>query len=146
MLTTYLRLRRDLLVSRQETAGGLVFVLKDPQLGRFVRLREHEYFIARQFDGETSPQEVRQRGEAHLGARLGESTLERFTSKLNSLGLLEDLAAARPAVLLNRRPARVRGNILALRFRAIDPDALLAALVPRLNFVFTTAFACFSMG
>ena len=143
MLTTYTRLRRDLLVSRQETTGGVVFVLKDPQLGRFVRLRQHEYFIAQQFDGETSPEEVRQRGEAHLGARLGESTLERFTSKLSSLGLLED--PARTTALLSRRQARVRGNILALRFKAIDPDSILAALVPRLSFIFTTTFACFSI-
>src|SRR5437899_10579778 len=103
MLTTYPRLRGDLLVSRQETAAGVVFVFKDPQLGRFVRLRQHEYFIAQQFDGETSPEEVKQRGEAHLGARLGESTLQRFISKLGSLGLLEGPGHSQTTTLLNRR-------------------------------------------
>ena len=37
MPASYARLRADLVVSRQETAGGVVFVLKDPEVGRFLR-------------------------------------------------------------------------------------------------------------
>ena len=33
------KLRRDLLVSRQETSEGTFFVIKDPATGRFFRLR-----------------------------------------------------------------------------------------------------------
>ncbi len=47
-------LRRDLVVSRQEHPGGVVYVVKDPVVGRFLRFKELEYFIAQQFDGATS--------------------------------------------------------------------------------------------
>src|SRR5262249_15744701 len=111
MPTTFPRLRRDLIISRQETGRGAIFILKDPLIGRFVRFREPEYFIAQQLDGLTSPEEVRRRGQEQFGAPLAESALERFTAKLQTLGLLESDAATAH----NSRPEgsarRVRGNI-----------------------------------
>src|SRR6058998_2079579 len=89
MPTTHPKLRRDLVISRQETPGGLVFVVKDPLVGRFVRLKEPEYFIAQQLDGATPLEEVRRRGEEHFGAALSETTLQQFTQKLLTLGLLD---------------------------------------------------------
>ena len=53
MLPGYVQLRSDLVVSRQDTTAGAVFVVKDPATGRFFRLREAEHFIARQLDGST---------------------------------------------------------------------------------------------
>src|SRR5712671_6411369 len=88
LATAQLVLRPDLIVSRQELPGGPVFVIKDPAVGRFVRLKETEYFIAQQFDGLTAIEEVRQRSEVHLGATLSIATLEQFASKLQNLGLL----------------------------------------------------------
>src|SRR6266436_4041645 len=98
MPTIYPRLRRDLIISRQETSGGVVFILKDPQIGRFVRFREPEYFIAQQLDGSTSPEEIRRRGQEQFGAPLSESVLEGFAAKLGTLGLLETGTAAEPDV------------------------------------------------
>src|SRR5215472_891604 len=82
MQTALPKLREDLVFSRQETAAGVVFVVKDPVVGRFLRLKEPEYFIARQFDGVTSLEEVRRRGEERLGGSLSQSTLEQFTRRL----------------------------------------------------------------
>src|SRR5439155_23210326 len=89
MLTTYLRLRPDLIVSRQELPGGAVYVVKNPTIGRFVRFKEPEFFIAQQFDGATSLDEIRRRGEEQFGATLSQSTLEQFASKLHNLGFLD---------------------------------------------------------
>src|SRR5580765_1303863 len=82
------RLRDDLVISRQELPGGFIYVIKDPVVGRFVRFKEAEYFIARQFDGSTSLEEIRRRGEEQFGASLPQETLERFAGKLQNLGLL----------------------------------------------------------
>src|ERR1051326_8710415 len=90
--TTYPKLRSDLVVSRQQTPTGVVFVLKDPRVGRFVRFKEPEYFIAQQLDGATPLEEVRRRGEVHLGAPLAESMLQQFTAKLRTLGFLDNSA------------------------------------------------------
>src|SRR6266851_4531359 len=94
MPSIYPKLREDLIVSRQETDGRAAFVLKDPRIGRFVRLREPEYFIAQQFDGSRRLEEVRANCEEQFGAPLAEKTLERFTEKLQTLGLLESSTAA----------------------------------------------------
>ena len=51
LATTHPRLRTDLIVSRQELPEAVAYVVKDPTIGRFVRFKEIEYFIARQFDG-----------------------------------------------------------------------------------------------
>src|SRR5690242_2968914 len=83
------RFRSDLVISKQETTSGNIFIIKDPLIGRFVRFREAEYFIAQQLDGETSLEEIRLRGEQHFGAPLSQATLEQFTHKLLTLGFLE---------------------------------------------------------
>jgi len=145
MLTSYPKLREDLIINRQETGGRAAFVLKDPKIGRFVRFREPEYFIARQFDGASSAEEIRRRAEKEFGAPLAEATLERFVTKLETLGLFERTGEEQGRVSAEPAPKRVRGNIFAIRFKVIDPDSILAALVPKLAFVFTPAFAFFSV-
>ena len=52
------RLRPDLEIKSQPATDGPVYVLKDPVSGEFYRLREAEYFVARQFDGETDRKSV----------------------------------------------------------------------------------------
>jgi multidrug resistance efflux pump len=140
MSMTFPRLRADLVVSRQETPGGVVFVVKDPTVGRFVRFKEPEYFIARQFDGQTPLEEVRRRGESELGGALSEATVQQFASKLLNLGLLET-----PADAEAKPQGRIRGNIFYLRFKIFDPDALFERLVPRIRWAFTPQFAWFSI-
>ena len=63
MTAAELTLRRDLVFSRQETDEGVVFVVKEPNSGRFFRIGEVEHFVARQFDGATPLDTVRQRVE-----------------------------------------------------------------------------------
>src|SRR4051794_12461326 len=120
MLTAYPKLRSDLVVSRQEAAGGPAFVLKDPRIGRFVRFKEPEYFIAQQFDGETALEEIRRRSEERFGAVLEAAMLERFAGKLATLGLLEDRRREQTGQPELPRP-RVRGNLFSLRLRVVDP-------------------------
>ena len=143
--TLYPRLRCDLVVSRQETPGGVVFVVKDPSVGRFVRFREPEYFIAQQLDGETSLDEVRRRGEQQFGAALPEATLQQFTQKLQTLGLLDQpTEQAQRQHALSPKRGRIRGNIFYLRFKVFDPDQFFEAALPKLSFLFTSQFAWFS--
>ena len=140
MSTTFPRLRADLVISRQETPGGVVFVVKDPTVGRFVRFKEPEYFIARQFDGQTALEEVRRRGETELGGELSDATVQQFARKLLNLGLLEERPAAQ-----EKPQGRFRGNIFYLRFKVFDPDKFFERLLPRIRWAFTPQFAWFSI-
>jgi multidrug resistance efflux pump len=139
------KLRNDLVFSRQETAGGVAFVVKDPVVGRFLRFKEPEYFIAQQFDGTTSLEEVRRRGETRLGGSLSPSTIEQFTHRLETLGLLETESQPLTAPAPPRPQGRVRGNAFYLRFKVFDPDELFIRLIPRLRFFFTPTFAWLSI-
>ena len=146
MSATFPRLRSDLIVSRQETPGGVVFVVKDPTVGRFVRFKEPEYFIARQFDGQTPLEEVRRRGETELGGSLSDATVRQFAGKLLNLGLLENDIEAQHEISSRRAPGKFRGNVFYLRFKVFDPDKLFEKLLPRVRFAFTRQFAWFSLG
>jgi putative peptide zinc metalloprotease protein len=146
MSATFPRLRSDLIVSRQETPGGVVFVVKDPTVGRFVRFKEPEYFIARQFDGQTPLEEVRRRGETELGGSLSDATVRQFAGKLLNLGLLERDIEAQHEIPSRRAPGKFRGNVFYLRFKVFDPDKLFEKLLPRVRFAFTRQFAWFSLG
>ena len=136
------RLRRDLTVSRLETAHGGFLIVKHPVSGRFYRFREAERFIAEQLDGETPLDVIRERTEEQFGASLGADTLKAFVQNLDKIGLLD---TGKPAA--KREPGRgprIRGSLLYLRFAFFDPDRLLARLVPRLRFFFTRRFLVLS--
>ena len=132
------RLRSDLTIRQQETKGGPSFVLKDKVSGRFYRLREAEYFIARQFDGSTPLETIRQRAEAEFGASLDPGILENFVKTLAGAHLLDTGEAARKKPSAPRK--RIQGNPLYFRVRVCDPDRLLGRLAPRLRFFYTPAF------
>jgi multidrug resistance efflux pump len=142
MIAAAPRLRRDLTVSRLETADGGFLIVKHPVSGRFYRFREAERFIAEQLDGETPLDVIRERTEEEFGASLGADTLNAFVQNLDKIGLLE---TGKPAAKGDPgRGPRIRGSLLYLRFAFFDPDRLLARLVPRLRFFFTRRFLVLS--
>jgi putative peptide zinc metalloprotease protein len=141
-MTSHLpKLRADLTVSEQQTGGNTFFVVKDAVRGQFFRLREPEYFIARQLDGVTPFEVVRLRVEQKFDAHVSHEDLSSFVARLKSGGLLElEPGAARPT----RATKRVQGNILFLRCKILDPDQLFDRLVDRIRFLFTPGFVIFS--
>src|SRR5215813_12067846 len=112
------KLRSDLRQSRQETAEGAVFVLKDPVTGRFFRFREAEQFIAQQLDGATPLEAIGQRAEAYFGQPCPLDTLKGFVDRLQEFGLLESQTAARQSSWTAL--GRVHGDPFYLRLKAFD--------------------------
>src|SRR6266480_3883947 len=136
------KFRGDLTFSRQQTASGTVFVVKDPVSGEFFRFRELERFITQQLDGGTGLDVVRQRTEETFGATLPAETLNSFIKNLEATGLLEteETRKNKPA----DQPGRIRGSLLYLRFKSFDPDQLLNRLVRQVRFFFTPYFLVLS--
>jgi putative peptide zinc metalloprotease protein len=130
--------RRDLVVSRQETPEGVLIVLKDPESGRFFRLRELDYFVAQRLDGSRSLDVVAQEVEARFGARPAPAVLEKFADRLRRLGLLREGTTEEPRP--PGRRAKFQGNLLYLRLTAFDPDRLLNRLTGKARFCFTKTF------
>src|SRR6266704_6250111 len=88
MSTAAVKLRNDLVISRQDGSDGTIFVIKDPVTERYFRFKETEHFIAQQFDGATSPDTVRQRFEGKFGVNLSPENMEQFVNRLRGVGLL----------------------------------------------------------
>jgi multidrug resistance efflux pump len=125
-------------VSRLETAGGSLLIVKHPVTGRFFRFRPAERFILEQLDGDTPLDLIRTRTEARFGAPLGLDTLNTFVRNLAKIGLLDTGA---PAVHRTHRSGpRIHGNLLYLRLALLDPDRLFRWLAPRVRFLFTWQF------
>ncbi|HEV8644528.1 MAG TPA: PqqD family peptide modification chaperone [Burkholderiales bacterium] len=134
------KFRSDLEVSEQRAGAATVYVLKEPSSGRIFRLPEVAYFIARQLDGRSAPEDIRRKVEEKFGDALSQEELDAYTTQLRRLGLLEGATQA-PAA--QAAAARVRGDLLYLRFKAFDPDRGLELLLPVLRWVYTRGFvAC----
>src|SRR5262245_56296886 len=138
------KLRTDLEIKSQPATDGPVYVLKDPDSGEFYRLREAEYFVASQFDGETPLEVIRERAEARFGATLPAETLAAFVKVLFKSHLLE--TGGTSGSKRTGSGGFVRGSSLYMRFKIWDPDALLERLMPRVRFLFTPWFLLASGG
>lgn len=139
------RLRGDLEFSRRTGPGANITIVKDPSSGRFYRFGPVEAFILLQLDGTTDRGQIRDRAEEQFGAQLDRDTLDAFIDSLGERGLLEvrDLAeveVARRSRAQTRVRGRIRGSLLYLRFKVIDPDRLLDRLVGHFGFCFTRRF------
>ncbi|MDV2503917.1 MAG: efflux RND transporter periplasmic adaptor subunit [bacterium] len=134
-----LKIRDDLILSRQEHRGTTYFVVKDPLTRRFFRFKEPEHFLIRLLDGEHSPEEIREKFEQEYGDdQLPDNALRSFVDQLGRLGLLEGEEQA------GKAPARK--SPLYLRFKLINPDRLLTWLEPLTRPFFTRPFLWFSVG
>ena len=137
------RLRSDLTVSEQRTAGAPCVVIKDPLTSEFFRFGETEQFIAQQCDGETPLEVIRQRTEQKFGATLPAENLRAFIRNLDSAGLLEgdETESARAGKRgRGRRQGRLRGSLLYLRVKVADPNRLFDRLMPHVRGFFTPGF------
>src|SRR5437660_1686905 len=131
------RLRRDLVISRQEIAGRTALVVKDPATGQFFRLKEVEAYIVEQLDGGTPLEVVRQRVEERFAAPLPPDTFHQFLTSLSRLRLLEaEPSGPVPFPHQSRRPR----SLFYLRLKLFDPDRLFTLLVGRMRVLFTPHF------
>lgn len=138
MSTAQLKLRSDLVISRQEAAGKPSFVVKEPATGQFFRLREAEHYIVQQLDGSTSLDVIRKRVEEKFAAPLPPETLQQFIKSLRKFGLLETEES--DSGHLSGRNRRVRGNLFYLRLKLFDPDRLFNFLIGKVRLFFTPYF------
>src|SRR5262245_35848539 len=139
----YPKLRKDLIFSRQQMAGETIVIVKDQARGTYFRLREAEWFVTEQFDGETSLETVQKRVEEKFGATLQKETLRGFVLNLSKYGILET-GRREESSSRSRRKQRIRGSLLYLRFQAFDPDRLFTRLAQKVRFFNTPHFVIFS--
>lgn len=140
-----LRGRRDLIAEPIQFRGTRYWSVKDPLALRYYQLCDEEMFILEQLDGKCSFDELKRRFEARFEPRkLDSNELYAFLGTLHREGLLTSQAAGQAAELLQRHDRAKRHekletltNLLAIRFRGIDPEPFLRVLYPRVRWMFS---------
>jgi putative peptide zinc metalloprotease protein len=142
-----LRKRGDLDVTRQVYQGQAWFVVKDPISLHYFRFRPEEYALLEMLDGDASLERLKDDFEARFPPRrITVDELARFVATLHRSGLvIGDRPGQGPQLFERRRQRKWKewvawiSNVMALRFRGIDPDWLLEKMNPWLGWIFSPA-------
>ena len=143
------RIRTGLVI---RCTGEGEYVVKCPADGSYFRMGEVEHFLLTQLDGERSSRSVRDAYKDRFGERLGKGDLREFLDAVKPLGLLDlsesEQKLAQSAAALNgtdddddaETGKHGAGSILYFRRSVFNPDRLLNAIEPHLQFVWTRGF------
>ncbi|MCE9556494.1 MAG: biotin/lipoyl-binding protein [Planctomycetes bacterium] len=139
------RMRPDLAVSQLSYQGQTAWVVKDPVGLKYFRFREEEFAILEMLDGGVSLDELKDLYEARFPPqKLTLDEIARFVGTLHQSGLVLSQVPNQGSQLKRRHDQRRRqklmgalANILAIRFRGVDPHRFLSWLLPYTRWLFT---------
>jgi putative peptide zinc metalloprotease protein len=148
-----LKMRGDLTAHRQIYQGQVYWVIKEPVGLNYFRFPEDSYFVLQQLDGRQSLDEIETAYNQQFSPRkLTIDKLQSFIGSLHKAGLLQAVSTGQGAELLKRRKKTRRqklfsqwGNVLALRFRGIDPERILNVLIPYFSWMFSLPAVCLTL-
>ncbi len=140
-----LRMRADLVVAPLIYDQRRLWGVKDPLSLGYWQLANEEYFVLRQLDGHISLDDLQRRFVREFAPnRIGADQLQAFIGSLYRDGLVVSESVGQGDELLERaRRSRwkarlaVISNVLAWRFRGIDPEPWLRRVAPRIGWLFS---------
>jgi putative peptide zinc metalloprotease protein len=150
-----IRCRPDLTSRKQRYHGSPYWIVKEPVGLNYFRFQEEEFSILQMLDGKTSLDDIKHRYESLFPP--GKITVEeiaRFIGNLFQSGLLMADVTGQGIQLIQRKEERHRkqllatlSNVLAIRFKGIDPERILNWLYPKTRWFFsqTTVLLCLSL-
>lgn len=148
-----LRRRPDLVARRHRYQGRSYWVVKDPVGLRYFRFQEEEYAILQMLDGTVSLDEVKRRFEAEFPPqKINVEELHRFVGMLHRSNLVVADVPGQGLQLKKRRDETRRkellgavSNILAIRFKGVDPERFLNWLYPKVRWLLSRRFVIASL-
>lgn len=143
-----LRARPDLVIVPQSYGSVRYWLVKDPLSLKYFHLGDEEHAVLTMLDGQASLRELQERFQRQFAPRqIGLEQLHAFVGHLHASGLVVGSAPGQGLALHRRRVERRRKawaetllNLLAIRFRGIDPEPMLAWLSPRCVWIFSGWF------
>ena len=146
-------MRADLTARRQKYQGRSYWVVKEPVGLRYFRFQEEEFAVLNMLKGGVSLEDIKDRFEKDFAPhKITYQDLQQFIGTLHRSGLVISDAPGQGAQLKKRGDERNRkellgklSNILAVRFKGIDPDRILNVIYPFTRWLFTkTALVFFT--
>ncbi len=146
-------MRPDLVVTKQRYQGRQFWIVKDPVGLNYFRFQEEEFSLLNWLDGVTSLDELRTRFEKQFAPqKITLEELGRLIGMLHQSGLVIAGVPGQGKQLLKRRWDRKKkemlgalSNVLAIRFKGIDPERLLNWLYPKVGWFFSKTAAMFCL-
>ncbi len=143
-----LRVRSDLTVRRQRYHGRPYWVVKEPVGLKYYRFQEEEFAILQMLDGDSSYQDLKQQFESEFAPqRITLHDLQHFIGMLHRSSLVISDSPGQGRQLKRRRDETARreliskfSNVLAIRFKGIDPERILNWLYPKVRWFFSLPF------
>ncbi|MCA9122343.1 MAG: hypothetical protein H6822_14630 [Planctomycetaceae bacterium] len=143
--TLQLHRRRDLHAEPVHFRGARYWSIKDPLSLRIYQLCDEELFILEQVDDASGYEDIKRRFESRFEPRkLDVQELQAFLGALHREGLVTSNAPGQAEQLLDRHKRAQRReklqsltNILAIRFRGINPEPVLQSLYPQVRWMFS---------
>lgn len=140
-----LRVRPELEYLELGAGESRYWRVKDPLTARFFELGPEEFHVLERLDGRTSLAELQADCERRFAPlRLSRTHLAAFLGRLHREGLVIADASGQGEQLLRRDTQRRRQawlwnwtRLLAMRWRGIDPDRLLARIEPWCGWLFS---------
>ncbi|MFO0944450.1 MAG: peptidase M50 [Planctomycetota bacterium] len=142
------RMRPDLVITKQQYGGQTYFIVKDPVALRYYRFREEELFLLQQFDGFNTLDDIRHEFvERFRPQRISVVELEKFAGQLLQAGIATADTPQMGQRLFERyqekRNQKIKQfflNILYIKIPVFDPEKLLERMLPFTRFFFTIPF------
>ncbi len=146
-----LRMRADLTARRHRYQGRSYWVVKEPVGLRYFRFQEEEFAVLNMLKSGTSLAEVKERFEKEFAPhKITFQDLQQFIGTLHRSGLVISDAPGQGKQLKKRADERnykellaKLSNLLALRFKGIDPERILNFIYPVARWLFTPMAAGF---
>ncbi|WP_010585263.1 site-2 protease family protein [Schlesneria paludicola] len=139
------RMRPDLQSASLEFDGRLAWGIKDPLTLSYFEMSDEAFFVLNYLDGKQTDDDVCRSFHAHFRPRtLSVAELHGFLGQLVSQNLvIADAPGYGRSLVAKQKSKRSRqrwamlSNILAVRFRGIDPDRFLTTLLRWCGWLFT---------
>lgn len=140
-----LHMRADLTARRHKYQGRSYWVVKEPVGLRYFRFQEEEFAVLNMMRGQVSLEDIKKRFEEDFAPhKITYQDLQQFIGTLHRSGLVVSDAPGQGLQLKKRGDERHRkellgklSNILAIRFKGIDPDRLLTWMYPYTRWLFS---------
>ena len=140
-----LRMRGDLAAQPEYSGGEQNWNVKDPISLRYFQMREEEYWILRKLNGRATLKSIQREFERRFTPRrLTLSQIQHFLVMLHREGLVVSDTGSQTESLLTRHREHQRQrwtslflNVLAIRFRGVDPERFLEWLSPKCRWMFS---------
>lgn len=136
--------RNDLEAKRATYLGRAFWIVKDPIGLKYYRFQDEEYFILESLDGTKSLETIKEEFEAKFPPqKITLEEIQSFVGQLHQCSLIVAGVPDQGHELLKRRKKRRRkeviaacSNILAIRFKGVDPDKFFNAILPYVKWFF----------